>query len=91
MAKEHNFNLNDPQIIRSFKAIQEQNLRDVRAMKEGRKPMTEDELQDFLKKEQEKEFQERMDKLKEEEKKKELSQSKIQEILKEKQEEEKSK
>jgi tetratricopeptide (TPR) repeat protein len=45
MAREHNIDLASPVIINQFKQIQEQSLRDVQLMKQGKEPMSEEELQ----------------------------------------------
>lgn len=44
IAKEHYINLRDPTVISEFKKIQAQNLEDLNRMKEGKKPLTDDEL-----------------------------------------------
>mmetsp|Transcript_40280 Transcript_40280/g.29696 ORF Transcript_40280/g.29696 Transcript_40280/m.29696 type:complete len:171 (+) Transcript_40280:804-1316(+) len=43
MASEHGIDLNDPLVLEEFKKIQMQNLEDVRRMKEGKQPLTEEE------------------------------------------------
>lgn len=44
MARKNNINLRDPQVIEEFRRIQLQNLEDIRRMKEGKQPLTEDEM-----------------------------------------------
>ena len=36
LAKEHNIDLTDPHVIKEFKKIQQQNLDDIRKLKEGK-------------------------------------------------------
>ena len=36
LAKEHNIDLTDPNVIKEFKKIQQQNLKDIRKLKEGK-------------------------------------------------------
>jgi len=49
MAAKNNIDLNEPGVIDEFKRIQYQNLDDIRRMKEGKKPLTEDEMKLKLK------------------------------------------
>lgn len=44
MAIKNNIDLRDTTVIEEFKRIQEQNLEDIRRMKEGKKPLTDDEM-----------------------------------------------
>lgn len=44
MAIKNNIDLKDTTVIEEFKRIQEQNLEDIRRMKEGKKPLTDDEM-----------------------------------------------
>lgn len=53
MAKKNKIDLNDPAVIAEFRKIQQQNLDDIRRMKEGKKPLTDQELQQKLKQERE--------------------------------------
>ena len=46
MAKENNIDLKDPRVIEEFKIIQEQTLNDIKRMKEGKKPLSEEELKE---------------------------------------------
>ena len=67
MVEEHNVDLSDPSVQNEFKRMQEQNLIDVRMLKEGKKPPTQEELDANLAAEREKEYNERLEKLKQEE------------------------
>ena len=49
MAIKNNIDLRDTTVIEEFKRIQEQNLEDIRRMKEGKKPLTDDEMKAKLK------------------------------------------
>ena len=42
MVEEYGLDINDPQTIKEFKKIQQQNLDDIRLMKEGRMPSVEE-------------------------------------------------
>lgn len=44
MARKNNIDLTDPMVIEEFRRIQLQNLEDIRRMKEGKKPLTEEEM-----------------------------------------------
>jgi hypothetical protein len=44
MAIKNNIDLRDTTVIEEFKRIQEQNLEDISRMKEGKKPLTDDEM-----------------------------------------------
>lgn len=44
MAEEANIDLKDPKIIEEFKMIQQQNLNDINRMRDGKSPLTEEEL-----------------------------------------------
>lgn len=44
MARKNNIDLRDPGVIEEFKRIQQQNLEDIRRMKEGKKPLTDEEM-----------------------------------------------
>ena len=61
MAKKNNIDLDDPKVTEEFKKIQAQNLRDIHLMKEGKKPPSEEELQEQMKQEREAEFKRKMD------------------------------
>jgi hypothetical protein len=43
-AKESNIDLKDERVIDEFKAIQNSNLEDIRRLKEGKPPLSEEEL-----------------------------------------------
>lgn len=61
MAQKNNINLKDPKVLREFKKIQSQNLKDINLMKEGKRPPTEAELQEQMRLEREQEFKRKMD------------------------------
>ena len=44
MARKNNIDLRDHQVIEEFRRIQQQNLEDIRRMKEGKKPLTDEEM-----------------------------------------------
>lgn len=44
MARKNNIDLNDSQVVEEFRRIQQQNLEDIRRMKEGKKPLTDEEM-----------------------------------------------
>lgn len=44
MARKNNIDLSDPTVIEEFRRIQLQNLEDIRRMKEGKKPLSEEEM-----------------------------------------------
>ena len=48
IAKTSNIDLNDPRVIEEFKKMQEQNLRDIRYMKEGKKPPPKEDLKNQI-------------------------------------------
>lgn len=48
IAQKNNIDLRDPMVIEEFKKIQLQNLEDIKRMKEGKKPLTDDELKSKL-------------------------------------------
>ena len=62
MAIKNHIDLRDDTVIEEFKRIQEQNLEDIRRMKEGKKPLTDEEMKA--------KFQERRDREQEEAKRK---------------------
>lgn len=43
LAKESNIDLKDPNVLAEFKIIQQQTLNDIKRMKDGQKPMSEEE------------------------------------------------
>lgn len=49
IAAKNNIDLNDPLVIAEFKKIQQQNLDDIQRMKEGKAPLTEEELKRKMK------------------------------------------
>ena len=59
MAKDANIDLMDPNVLEEFKVIQQQTLDDIKRMKDGQKPLTEEES----KAEREKMLKERREKL----------------------------
>lgn len=61
MVEEHNVDLSDPSVQNEFKRMQEQNLIDVRLLKEGKKPPTQEELDAKLAADREKEYNERLE------------------------------
>ncbi|CDW73168.1 peptidyl-prolyl cis-trans isomerase d [Stylonychia lemnae] len=48
IAAKNNIDLKDPQVLAEFKKIQQQNLEDIKRMKEGKKPLTDEELKNKL-------------------------------------------
>ena len=44
MARKNHIDLRDSQVIEEFRRIQQQNLDDIRRMKEGKKPLTDEEM-----------------------------------------------
>ena len=44
MARKNHIDLGDSQVIEEFRRIQQQNLDDIRRMKEGKKPLTDEEM-----------------------------------------------
>ena len=48
MARKNNIDLGDQQVIEEFRRIQQQNLDDIRRMKEGKKPLTDEEMKTKL-------------------------------------------
>jgi len=48
MARKNNIDLGDPTVIEEFRRIQLQNLEDIRRMKEGKKPLSEEEMKQKL-------------------------------------------
>ncbi len=55
MAAKNNIDLSDPSVLDEFKRIQAQNLDDIRRMKDGKKPLTEEELKEKRDREREQE------------------------------------
>ena len=51
MAAKNNIDLRDPMVIAEFRKIQMQNLEDVKRLKEGKHPLTDEELKNKLQKE----------------------------------------
>ena len=72
MAKTNNIDLNDPQVIAEFKKIQQHNLDDIQAMKEGRQPPTVEERMAEDKKKRDKDFEIKMEEFKIKEKENKL-------------------
>lgn len=58
MSREHNIDLTDPNVLNEFKKIQRQNIEDIRKIKEGKKPMTDEELKNKLDQEREESYNE---------------------------------
>jgi tetratricopeptide (TPR) repeat protein len=58
MARKNNIDLRDSQVIEEFRRIQQQNLEDIRRMKEGKKPLTEEEMKSKLQSLREQEHEE---------------------------------
>lgn len=48
MARKNNIDLTEPSVIEEFRRIQNQNLEDIRRLKEGKKPLTDEEMKDKL-------------------------------------------
>jgi hypothetical protein len=48
MARKNHIDLGDPQVIEEFRRIQQQNLDEIRRMKEGKKPLTDEEMKSKL-------------------------------------------
>jgi hypothetical protein len=48
MARKNNIDLGDAQVIEEFRRISQQNLDDIRRMKEGKKPLTDEEMKEKL-------------------------------------------
>ena len=55
MAVKNHIDLRDQTVIEEFKRIQEQNLEDIRRMKEGKKPLTDEEMKAKLQERRDKE------------------------------------
>ena len=63
MAKEGNIDLTDPKVLEEFKVMQKQTLQDIKRMKDGKGPQTDEELKTDRKQQMEKRHAERMDEL----------------------------
>jgi len=48
--------LKDPVVLEEFKKIQKQNLEDVKRMKEGKQPLTEEEMKEKLTRERDEKY-----------------------------------
>jgi hypothetical protein len=48
MAQKNNIDLTDPNVIEEFQRIQLQNLEDIRRLKDGKKPLTDEEMKEKL-------------------------------------------
>jgi len=48
MARKNKIDLTEPSVIEEFRRIQNQNLEDIRRLKEGKKPLTDEEMKDKL-------------------------------------------
>ena len=49
MARKNKIDLSDPHVIEEFRKIQQQNLEDIHRLKEGKQPLTDEELKAKLK------------------------------------------
>lgn len=68
LAKENNIDLNDPNVIQEFRKIQQQNLRDIHMLKQGKQPQNPEEMTEKLQKKKEREFKKKMQQLEKEQK-----------------------
>lgn len=77
MAQRNNIDLRDRLVIEEFKRIQQQNLEDIRRMKEGKKPLSEEEMKTKLQAMREQEHTEAKKLLEESQKRKDESVQKL--------------
>ena len=61
LAEDNNIDIESPAVLNEFRKLQQQNLTDIRLMKEGKKPPTEEELQAQMNKEREEEYARKME------------------------------
>jgi hypothetical protein len=73
MARKNHIDLGDQQVIEEFRRIQQQNLDDIRRMKEGKKPLTDEEMKTKLQSMREEEGKEAKKKYEEVKRKKDES------------------
>ena len=61
LAEKNQIDLKDPKVVEEFKKIQYQNLRDIHLMKEGKRPPSQEELNEELRIQRENEFKRKME------------------------------